>query len=216
MEQLRRISGVAAPLLRDNVDTDAIIPSRETQSVARTGYGEKLFANWRYEPGTRIETPGFVLNRAPYRDAVILVSGRNFGCGSSREAATWALRQYGIRCIIAESYGAIFRNNCMRNGILPIALEAGQCKALIADSEPGPGAGAVITVDLEACRIESPKGRSIDFSIDALDRQMLLEGLDEIELTLRHSHEIAAFRRRDAGGRPWIHLRRGSRPGPGC
>ena len=130
-----RVTGPAAPLLLDNIDTDAIIPSRETKSVSRAGYGEKLFANWRYEPGTRTEKPDFVLNQPPYRGAVVLLAGHNFGCGSSREAAAWSLVQFGIRCVVASSFGAIFRTNSIRNGLLPVALDATDVRTLVIDLE---------------------------------------------------------------------------------
>lgn len=203
MEPFVRLTGVAAPLMRDNIDTDAIIPSRENQGVARTGYGEKLFSNWRYTPGTRIEAPSFVLNRAPYRGAVILLSGRNFGCGSSREGAVWALRQFGIRCVVAESFGAIFRNNCVRNGLLPVALPMDAVAALAAAVEAS-GGNAPVEVDLEALVVRAPGGVVHGFHVDPLERDMLLQGLDEIELTLRRSAEIRAFQKTDRLDRPWI------------
>lgn len=203
MQPFVRVSGVAAPLPIDNVDTDAIIPSRETQSVARTGYGEKLFANWRYQPGTRERQPDFVLNRAPFDRAQILVSGRNFGCGSSREAAVWALAQFGIRAVVAESFGAIFRNNCVRNGLLPVALPMPQVEALLA--QLADGRAPEMEVDLEACQVRAPDGTSYGFKIGALDREMLLTGADEIGLTLARRSEIEAFRAADRQARPWIY-----------
>ena len=203
MEPFTKLTGLAAPLAVDNVDTDAIIPSRETQSTARTGYGEKLFANWRYQPGTRTPDPGFVLNRAPFDRAQILVSGRNFGCGSSREAAVWALMQFGFRAVIAESYGTIFRNNCIRNGLLPVALPMPAIEALLAQLARGDGAR--IEVDLEACRVRGPDGQVHAFEIGVLDREMLLSGADEIGLTLRRRAEIEAFRAADRRARPWIY-----------
>ena len=206
MEPFTLVTGIAAPLLRDNIDTDAIIPSRETQSVARTGYGEKLFANWRYTPGTRIENPDFVLNREPYRQAKILISRDNFGCGSSREAAVWSLAQFGMRCVIAESFGNIFRNNCIRNGFLPVVLPADAITALVAQVETG----AQVTVDLQRCEVRAPDGQGWPFAIGALERDMLLEGLDEVALTLKRRAEIEAFQARDRLARPWIYeLERG-------
>ena len=201
MEPFTIVTGFAAPLLRDNIDTDAIIPSRETQSVARTGYGEKLFANWRYAPGTRIENPDFVLNREPYRQALILISRDNFGCGSSREAAVWSLAQFGMRCVIAESFGNIFRNNCIRNGFLPVVLPPDVITALAAQAE----IGARITVDLQRSEVRAPDGRTWPFTIGALERDMLLEGLDEVALTLKRRAEIEAFQSRDRQARPWIY-----------
>ncbi|MGE0386843.1 MAG: 3-isopropylmalate dehydratase small subunit [Gammaproteobacteria bacterium] len=202
MEPFVRLAGLAAPMPLDNVDTDAIIPSRETRSVARDGYGEKLFANWRYTPGTRIENPDFVLNRPPWRQARILVARSNFGCGSSREAAVWSLLQFGIRCVIAPSFGAIFRNNCIRNGLLPVTLGPDVVETLLTQAQ----AGAMLEVDLEACAVTGADGRRYPFHIGALEREMLLEGLDEIALTLKRSTAIDAFRARDRIARPWIHL----------
>ncbi len=206
MQPFTTLSGIAAPMLQDNVDTDSIIPSRESTSVSRDGYGEKLFANWRYHFGTRAENAGFVLNRAPYRDATILLAGHNFGCGSSREAAVWSLAQFGIRCIIAKGFGDIFRNNCIRNGLLPVALTAGAVDALVAQVEASGGA-APITVDLLAQQVTAPDGTAWDFAIDALERDMLLEGLDAIDLTLKSAAAIAAFQARDKRLRRWIYGR---------
>jgi 3-isopropylmalate/(R)-2-methylmalate dehydratase small subunit len=203
MDKFTRVSGIAAPLIRNNVDTDAIIPSRETRSVSRDGYGEKLFANWRYEPGSRLENPGFVLNQAPFRQARILASGSNFGCGSSREAAAWALYQFGIRCVIAESFGAIFQNNCVRNGILPVALPADAIAQLLAADESG--RPAEMEVDLLKCEVRAQSGQSWTFSIGALDREMLLEGLDEISLTKKMADDISRFEQKDKVLRPWIY-----------
>jgi 3-isopropylmalate/(R)-2-methylmalate dehydratase small subunit len=206
MQPFTTLSGIAAPMLRDNVDTDSIIPSRESTSVSRDGYGDKLFANWRYQPGTRAEIAGFVLNRAPYRDATILLAGHNFGCGSSREAAVWSLAQFGIRCVIAKGFGEIFRNNCIRNGLLPVALTAGAVDALVAQVEASGGA-APITVDLLAQQVTAPDGTAWVFAIDALERDMLLEGLDAIDLTLKSAAAIAAFQARDKRLRRWIYGR---------
>ena len=200
-----RLTGAAAPLLRANIDTDAIIPSRETKSVSRDGYGEKLFANWRYEPGTRIENPDFVLNKPQYKNARILLAGPNFGCGSSREAAAWSLVQYGIRCVIASSFGAIFRNNSVRNGLLPVVLKASEVSALAADREQSTSKD--ITVDLETCSVETDSGLRFSFTMPPRDRQMLLTGLDEIELTLKLLPQIRAFREVDRARRPWIYNR---------
>ena len=203
MEPLIRVEGIAAPLPIDNVDTDAIIPSRETRSVARTGYAEKLFANWRYEPGTRIVNPDFVLNKGPYDRASFLVAGTNFGCGSSREAAVWALKQFGIRCVIAESYGAIFYNNCMRNGLLPAVLNKDQI-AIILDYIDNCEGEPNITVDLEQCEV-LVAGHAFSFEINARDREMLLSGADEVEMTLRNRDKIESFRETDSKTRPWLY-----------
>jgi len=204
MEPFVRIEGVAAPMPIDNVDTDAIIPSRETQSTARTGYGQKLFANWRYAPGTRDVQPDFVLNRPRYAGAQALVAGRNFGCGSSREAAVWALSQFGVRCVIAESFGRIFRNNCIRNGLLPVELEIAAVEALLGELQDAALAPR-LAVDLQACTVRAPSGAVFPFEIGALEREMLLEGADEIELTLKKRDRIEAFRARDRALRPWVY-----------
>jgi 3-isopropylmalate/(R)-2-methylmalate dehydratase small subunit len=204
MEKIMRHTGIAAPLLRENVETDAIIPSRETQSVARSGYAEKLFANWRYEPGTRIENPDFVLNREPFRRASILISKANFGCGSSRESAVWALYQFGIRCVIAESFGSIFRSNCVLNGLLPVSLSEEDVAALAALVVTG-GSNAEVTVDLERRRVLAADGAVYAFEIGELEREMLLNGLDDISLTLQLAPQIQSFRERDRSYRPWMY-----------
>ena len=204
MEPFTRLTGIAAPLIRDNVDTDAIIPSRESSSVERTGYGAKLFSNWRYRPGTREENPDFILNKPSYRKAVILVAGRNFGCGSSREAATWSLVQFGLRCVIAPSFGNIFRNNAVRNGLLTAAID----EQYLADLAPQlEKAGAEVEVDLHKCQIVAPDGKVIPFNIAARDRDMLLEGLNEIEFALSRRADIEGFREKDRQLRPWIYGR---------
>jgi 3-isopropylmalate/(R)-2-methylmalate dehydratase small subunit len=210
MEPFTRLEGVAAPMPIDNVDTDAIIPSRESSSVARTGYGEKLFANWRYRPGTREPDPGFVLNRPPFDQARILVAGRNFGCGSSREAAVWSLQQFGIRCVVAESFGAIFRNNCIRNGLLPVRLELDVVRGLL--DELRDAARPVMAVDLQARTLRSPRGESFGFEIAGLEREMLLKGADEIAVTLGRRDQIDAFQANDRRDRPWIYARPDKRP----
>jgi 3-isopropylmalate/(R)-2-methylmalate dehydratase small subunit len=204
MEPFVRLKGVAAPLPIDNVDTDAIIPSRETQSVSRSGYGEKLFANWRYLPGTRVINADFVLNQAPFALAQILVAGRNFGCGSSREAAVWALSQFGIRCAIAPSFGTIFRNNCIRNGLLPVVLPIEVVEPLLSDLEACIGE-AIVEIDLQACTVTGPDGAIHGFEIGALDRKMLLSGADEIAMTLQKRGLIEAFRIMDRAQRPWVY-----------
>lgn len=200
-ESFTSIQGIAAPLYIDDVDTDAIIPSRESQSVSRNGYGEKLFANWRYEPGTRREKPEFVLNQSPFRQAKVLVSGRNFGCGSSREAAVWSLWQFGIRVVVAESFGAIFRENCVRNGLLPVVLNAVSLRELRVSLT---AADWDIHVDLESQTVMTTGGKSHIFSIDPFERRMLLDGVDEITASLAYETEIQAFEERDRRERPWI------------
>lgn len=206
MEQFTRVQGIAAPLLRDNIDTDLLIPSREMTSPGKEGYGEKLLAPWRYETaadGTRRERPEFVLNRAPFRQASILIAGANFGSGSSREQAAWALRQFGIRAVIAPSFGTIFQNNCYRNGLLPIVLPLSEVQRLAQAAESG---GLKLTVDLKLNRVERPDGDPLSFHIPASERDMLLAGVDAIGLTLQRQAQITAFQQADRAQRPWIWI----------
>ena len=189
------LTSIAVPLIRDNIDTDTIIPSREMKTTGRTGLADGLFAPWRYLEG-RTPDPAFVLNDARYAGAQILQGGKNFGCGSSREHAVWALAEYGFRCIIAESIAPIFRNNCIRNGILPIELGRPMPPELI---------GAVMTIDLARLHIET-SGRFRLFHIDAEAKAMLLGGLDAIDLTLQHAAAISAFHAHDRVARPWVYL----------
>jgi 3-isopropylmalate/(R)-2-methylmalate dehydratase small subunit len=203
MQPFTLLQGVVATLLIDNIDTDAIIPSKETQSVVRTGYGEKLFSNWRYLPGSRKPNPNFVLNQPPFTGATILVSGRNFGCGSSREAAVWALAQFGIRAIIAESFGAIFRNNCIRNGVLPISLPHETFRSLQAQWQAS--GSPHLSIDLQKQLIQTLNGGQWNFEIGALDRETLLQGLDEIAVTLKRREEIQRFREKDRLERSWLY-----------
>jgi 3-isopropylmalate/(R)-2-methylmalate dehydratase small subunit len=206
MEPFTTLTAVAAPLIRANVDTDAIIPSREMKSVSRTGLAEGLFAGWRYtEIGGREPNPEFVLNQPAYAGARILLGGDNFGCGSSREHAVWALAEYGIRAIIAPSHAPIFYNNCVRNGILPVRLPVDAIAELAADVAPDPAARR-ITIDLPAQRVTAPGGGEYPFDIEPEAREMLLEGLDAIDLTLRYRAAIDAWRERDRQERPWIYL----------
>ena len=210
MDKFTRLTAIAAPLLRINIDTDAIIPSREMKRVSKDGLSEGLFAGWRYrEPGSREENPDFILNREPYRQARILLSGINFGCGSSREHAVWALREWGIRAIIAPSYGSIFQGNCVRNGILPVLLDNTLVEDLAEQVQSDP-AQRQVTVDLTTCMVTAPDGRQHPFPIPDADREMLLEGLDAIAVTLKRDAEILAFRERDLINRPWIYLPRTS------
>ncbi|WP_298334965.1 3-isopropylmalate dehydratase small subunit [uncultured Erythrobacter sp.] len=190
-------SSIAAPLMRDNVDTDTIIPSREMRSTGRDGLADGLFAPWRYvEADAREENPEFVLNQPPYRDAKLLLTGANFGCGSSREHAVWALAEWGIRTIIAESFAPIFRNNCVRNFILPITLR----RPLVEDL-----AGAEVAIDLCDQTISCAR-TSYPFEIDAEAKQMLLHGLDAINLTLKQSDAIHDWLAADRPSRPWVYL----------
>lgn len=206
MDKFRSLTAIAAPLLRINIDTDAIIPSREMKTVSKTGLADGLFAGWRYTaPGSRDENPDFVLNREPYRRAQIILAGANFGCGSSREHAVWALREWGIRSVIAPGFGSIFYGNCVRNGIVPVVLveEIVQQLARLTETDP---ARARLTVDLERCRVTAPDGQQHPFAIAPADREMLLEGLDPIGITMRRDDEILAFQARDRLRRPWIYL----------
>lgn len=206
MEQFSRVAGIAAALLRDNIDTDTLIPSREMTAPGKQGYGEKLLAPWRYLPnddGSRRENPDFVLNRVPFRQASFLIAGANFGSGSSREQAAWALRQFGIRVVLAPSFGTIFKNNCYRNGLLPVALARTEIEALAHEAE-----GGVLTLvaDLQCNRLEAPGGRHWPLEVPAAEREMLLAGLDAIGLTLRRQTQIDAFQRLDRQRRPWVWL----------
>lgn len=196
------VAGVAAPLMQRNVDTDAIIPSREMKRVSREGLGEGLFANWRYtDLATRDEAPDFVLNRARYRKARILISGENFGCGSSREHAVWALADWGIGAVIAPSFGEIFRANCAQNGIVAVVLPEEKVDAIGAEA----GRRELrLTVDLGACEVQGFGEQALPFSIKPRDREMILKGLDPIALTLsEHNEAIEAFEQADRTARPW-------------
>ena len=206
MEKFIELTAIAAPLLRINVDTDAIIPSREMKRVSKQGLGDGLFAGWRYTaPGGRAENADFVLNREPYRNARILLSGTNFGCGSSREHAVWALSEWGIRCIIAPSFGAIFYGNCVLNGILPVTLENGIVENLARQVEADPTENK-ITINLEKCVVTAPDNSRFEFEIAPADREMLMEGRDAIAATMKRDDEILAFLARDRLKRPWIYL----------
>jgi 3-isopropylmalate/(R)-2-methylmalate dehydratase small subunit len=204
MIPLVRLTAIAVPLVRENTDTDAIIPSREMRSVGKTGLADGLFAGWRYrEIGGRDPDPAFVLNEARYRAAKILIGGANFGCGSSREHAVWALAEYGFRAIIAPSFSPIFEANCVRNGLAPICLP-GPAIATLAEDAAGPQP-APLTIDLDAMTVRA--GEDVwPFTLDPESRFMLMEGLDAIELTLTRAGEIAAFRAQDAKRRPWAYL----------
>lgn len=200
MEAFVTVSGTAAPLPLDNVSTDALIPSRLITSVSRAGYGPKLFGNWRYRADGS-EDPAFVLNQPPYRDSRILIAGAFFGCGSSREMAVWALRQFGIRCVIAPSFAPIFRQNCLGNGVLPVVLARDAVQRLAAQARGTPGGWHV---DLQACRLTAPDGAQHVFEIDADERRRLLLGLDPIALTLQRQAAIDAFVEADRQRRPWM------------
>ncbi|PKP92464.1 MAG: 3-isopropylmalate dehydratase small subunit [Alphaproteobacteria bacterium HGW-Alphaproteobacteria-16] len=201
MTPFATLRAIAAPLLRDNIDTDAIIPSREMKSTSRNGLADGLFAPWRYlSPASRDPDPAFVLNQPAYRGAQILIGGANFGCGSSREHAVWALAEYGFRAVIAPSFAPIFAGNCIRNGIVPVVLDEGAVAELAA-AAPGP-----VLVDLTEGRVALPGGRDWAFTLESEARTMLLEGVDAIDLTFKQQAQINAFHTRDRQARPWIYL----------
>ena len=200
MEKFTKLTGVAAPLPIVNVDTDMIIPKDYLKTIKRTGLGKGLFAEMRYnEDGS--DNADFVLNKPAYRNAQILVAGDNFGCGSSREHAPWALLDFGIRCVISTSFADIFYNNCFKNGILPIKVSAEDLEKLMDDADRG--ANATLTVDLEAMEIRGPDGGVITFDLDEFRRHCLLNGLDDIGLTMEKAPSIDTFEQKNAENRPW-------------
>ncbi len=202
MQKFTSLTGVAAPLPMINVDTDMIIPKQFLKTIHRTGLGKNLFDEMRFrDDGT--ENPEFVLNRPAYRNAEILVAGANFGCGSSREHAPWALLDFGIRAVIAPSFADIFYNNCFKNGILAIQLPPAEVDKLMDDAERG--ANAVLTVNLERQEIRGPDGGVIGFEIDPFRKHCLLNGLDDIGLTLEKEDAIAAYEERARLAAPWLH-----------
>jgi len=201
MQPFTTITGIAASLLRANVDTDMIIPAQRLVGARREGLGPYAFERFRFRADGS-ENPEFPLNQPPYRGAPILLAGENFGCGSSREGAVWALLGLGVRCVIAPSFGDIFFNNCFQNGVLPIPLDAAMMHRIATETEAAPG-NARTTVDLERQVVVTPSGEVIPFAVDARKRRALLEGLDEIALTLRRAEEIAAWQARDRTARPW-------------
>ena len=201
MEKFTTVTGVAAPMPMINIDTDMIIPKQFLKTIKRTGLGKNLFDELRYDTQCK-EKPDFVLNQPAYRKAQILVAGENFGCGSSREHAPWALLDFGIRCIIAPSFADIFYNNCFKNGILPIALPQSEVDKLMDDASRG--ANAIVTVDLENQEITGPDGGRIRFEIDPFRKHCLLNGLDDIGLTLEKAASIDAFEAHDRYARPWM------------
>jgi len=189
-------TGIVAALTRDNVDTDQIIPKQFLKRIERTGYGDVLFFDWRYDREGKPD-PAFPLNAPRYRGATILLAGKNFGCGSSREHAVWALRDYGFRAVIAPSFADIFANNCLKNGVLTVALRPSEIAQLLALDAAGP---YELKIDLEQCQVSGNGGFQTDFEIDAFSRTCLLEGLDEIGTTLKREAEIARYERtRQAG-----------------
>ena len=201
MEPFKQLSGVAAPLPMINVDTDMIIPKQFLKTIKRTGLGKALFFELRTKPDGSLN-PDFVLNQPAYAGAKILIAGANFGCGSSREHAPWALLDYGIRCVIAPSFADIFFNNCFKNGILPIALPQADVEKLLDDASRG--ANAIVSIDLEKQEIRGPDGGCVKFDVDPFRKQCLLGGWDDIGLTLRQENKISAFEAARKTQMPWM------------
>ena len=201
MEKFEKLTGIAAPMPLVNIDTDMIIPKVFLKSIARTGFGKNLFDEMRYNrDGTEIED--FVLNKPQYRNSEILVAGDNFGCGSSREHAPWAIADFGIKCVVSTSFADIFFNNCFKNGILPVVLAQEQVDVLMKDAEKGENAR--MTVDLEAQEITTSDGEVIKFEVDGFKKQCLLEGLDDIGQTLQKQSSVEAYEGKMAQERPWV------------
>jgi len=210
MQKFTLLKGLVAPMDRENVDTDAIIPKQFLKSIRKTGFGQNLFDEWRYldagfpgqDPQSRRPNPDFVLNQPRYQGASILLARKNFGCGSSREHAPWALDQYGFRAIIAPSYADIFFNNSFKNGLLPIALSEAQVSQLFDEALVFPG--YALTIDLERQVIVKPTGEELPFEIQAFRKYCLLNGFDDIGLTLRHADKIKAFEAQRLTQKPWL------------
>jgi len=201
MEKFEKLTGIAAPMPLVNIDTDMIIPKVFLKSIARTGFGKNLFDEMRYNrDGTEIAD--FVLNKPQYRSTEILVAGDNFGCGSSREHAPWAIADFGIKCVVSTSFADIFFNNCFKNGILPIVLPQEQVDLLMKDAEKGENAR--MTVDLEAQELTTSDGEVITFEVDAFKKQCLLEGLDDIGQTLQKQNAVDTYETKMAQERPWV------------
>ena len=201
MEKFTKLSAIAAPLMRQNIDTDMVIRVERLRDLPPEKLGPYAFESWRYKPDGK-EAPEFVLNRPPYRDAKVILAADNFGCGSSREAAVWSLFAFGIRSVIAPSFGPIFYNNCFQNGLLPVTLPLSEVEKLADEMRASPG-NARVTVDLENCQVVSPTGRVIPFKIDARRQHALLNGLDDIAQTLTHKKEAEAWQAHDKNARPW-------------
>lgn len=201
MEKFTKVSGIAAPMPLINIDTDMIIPKLFLKTIKRSGLGKNLFDEMRYaDDGSEISD--FVLNKPAYRNAQIIVAGDNFGCGSSREHAPWALLDFGIRVVISTSFADIFYSNCFKNGILPIVLPQGDVDKLMDDAERG--ANAILSVDLENQKITGPDGGEISFEVDAFKKHCLINGLDDIGLTMQKSEAISAFETKNAARMPWV------------
>ncbi|MDI2090426.1 3-isopropylmalate dehydratase small subunit [Commensalibacter oyaizuii] len=201
MEKFEILTAIAAPLPEENIDTDKIIPARFLKTTKRSGLGKFAFHAWRYDENDQ-ERPEFVLNREPYRNAEILITYENFGCGSSREHAPWALLDFGIRCVIAPSFADIFFNNSFKNGILPIKLPREICEQLVEDTKMG--ANAKLTINLEKQEIVRPNGERIAFEVDPLRRQLLLDGMDDIAQTLQHVNAIEKFENKRKQEQSWF------------
>ncbi len=201
MDKFDKLSGIAAPMPMINIDTDMIIPKQFLKTIKRSGLGVNLFDEMRYDDDGN-EIPDFVLNKPAYRDAEILIAGENFGCGSSREHAPWAIKDFGIRCVIAPSFADIFHNNCFKNGILPIALPQEQVDILMNEAQKG--ANARIEVDLEAQTVTTSEGDVISFEVDAFKKHCLMEGLDDIGLTMEKVTAIDTFESSVGATRPWV------------
>jgi len=210
MEKFQTFTGVVAPLNRANIDTDAIIPKQFLKSIHRTGFGSNLFDEWRYldhgEPGqdssNRTLNQDFVLNQDRYKGSSILLTGENFGCGSSREHAPWALVDFGFKAIIAESFADIFYNNCFKNGILPITLNKKDIQTLFENSESKPGFSLNVKLDKQS--LTDPSGNTFNFELEGFRKDALLKGLDEIELTLSYEKDIKAFEENHQNSQPWL------------
>ena len=201
MEKFTTLNGVAAPLEMINVDTDMIIPKQYLKTLGRTGLGKALFTEMRYDENGK-ERADFVLNKPAYRNAKILVAGDNFGCGSSREHAPWALMDFGIRCVISTDFADIFFNNCFQNGVLPIKVTPDELEKLMDDAKRG--ANATMSIDLEAQEIKGPDGGTIKFEIDSFRKHCLLNGLDDIGITMQKDKSIKSFEEKVALDRPWM------------
>ncbi|HJN25983.1 MAG TPA: 3-isopropylmalate dehydratase small subunit [Rhodospirillales bacterium] len=201
MEKFTKLTGVAAPLPLINIDTDMIIPKQFLKTIKRTGLGKSLFFEMRYDDAGN-EVADFVLNKPAYRKAEILVAGDNFGCGSSREHAPWAILDFGIRCVISTDFADIFYNNCFKNAVLPIKLPPEDVKKLMEDAERG--ANATITVDLENQKITGPDGGEISFDLDPFRKHCLINGLDDIGLTMEKADKIDAFEEKNKISQPWL------------
>ncbi len=201
MDKFTKLTGVAAPLPMINIDTDKIFPAGYLKTIKRTGLAKYLFDEIRFRPDGS-ENPDFVLNQGPYRNAKIIVAGDNFGCGSSREHAPWALMDFGISCVIAPSFADIFYNNCFKNGMLPIALPQDMVDQLMEDARKG--ANAVLTIDLEAQTISRPDGGVVHFDIDPFRKHCMINGLDDIGLTEQKAAEIAFYEQETRRSRPWL------------